>query len=88
MSTYGIDTRTFGKPDTFHGEEVKWADWRVILKAYCGVVSLRMVVLMTTQETTEAPMLQATLTDVQGPAVDRGRERRRNGGHLGLEALV
>ena len=68
LSQYGIDTRTLGKPDTFHGEEQKWADWRVILKAYCGVVSLRMVVLMTTQETTGTPMLQATLTDAADQA--------------------
>ena len=68
LSQYGIDTRTLGKPDTFHGEEQKWADWRVILKAYCGVVSLRMVVLMTKQETMGTPMLQATLTDVADQA--------------------
>ncbi len=34
----GIDARTLGKPDTFHGEEAKWADRRVIVKA-CAVWS-------------------------------------------------
>ena len=29
LPTAGIDTRTLGKPDTFRGEEAKWADWRV-----------------------------------------------------------
>ncbi len=58
FTTYGIDTRTLGKPDTFHCEELKWPDWCVILKAYCGVVSLLMVGLMTAQETTVAPMMR------------------------------
>ena len=60
---YGIDTRTLGKPDIFHGEDVKWADWRVIMKAYCSVVSARMGILMSTQETADQTMLQATLSD-------------------------
>ena len=62
-ASYGIDTRTLGKPDIFHGEDVKWADWRVIVKAYYSAVSTRMGVLMTAQEGAAQAMLQATLSD-------------------------
>ena len=64
LSQYaGVDTRTLGRPDVYHGEEQKWPDWKTILKAYCGVVSVRMATLMTTQETTSTAMIQATLSD-------------------------
>ena len=53
----------------YHGEEQKWPDWKTILKAYCGVVSVRMSVLMTAQETTSTAMIEATLTD----SVDQGQ---------------
>ena len=32
----GVDTRTLGKPDTYHGEEAKWQDWKTVLMAYTG----------------------------------------------------
>ena len=32
-----VDTRVLGKPDHFDGSVNKWADWSVILRAYCSV---------------------------------------------------
>ena len=37
-----IDTRTLGKPDIYTGDENKWQDWKVVVKAYCSVVNPRM----------------------------------------------
>ena len=48
-----VDTRLLGKPDTFNGEEAKWADWKVLFKAYTSVVSPRMAALMHAAESTQ-----------------------------------
>ncbi|CAK0876009.1 unnamed protein product [Prorocentrum cordatum] len=52
-----VDTRTLGKPDVCAGEEHKWNDWKVIFKAYCGVVNADLLAGMRLAESAdEAPV--------------------------------
>ncbi|CAK0826156.1 unnamed protein product [Prorocentrum cordatum] len=53
-----VDTRTLGKPDVFTGEEHKWNDWKVIFKAYCGVVSADLLAGMRLAESADEASVQ------------------------------
>ena len=41
-----LDTRVLGKPDYFDGASSKWADWAVVVRAYCTVLDEQMGELM------------------------------------------
>ena len=41
-----IDTRLIGKPKPFSGKEAEWQGWSLILRAYAGAVSTRLLQLM------------------------------------------
>ncbi|CAK0851548.1 unnamed protein product, partial [Prorocentrum cordatum] len=53
-----VDTRTLGKPDVFTGEEHKWNDWKVIFKAYCGVVNADLLAGMRLAESADEASVQ------------------------------
>ncbi|CAK0885065.1 unnamed protein product [Prorocentrum cordatum] len=53
-----VDTRTLGKPDVFTGEEHKWNDWKVIFKAYCGVVIADLLAGMRLAESADEASVQ------------------------------
>ncbi|CAK0847058.1 unnamed protein product [Prorocentrum cordatum] len=53
-----VDTRTLGKPDVFTGEEHKWNDWKVIFKAYCGVVNADLLAGMRLAENADEASVQ------------------------------
>ncbi|CAK0826820.1 unnamed protein product [Prorocentrum cordatum] len=53
-----VDTRTLGKPDAFTGEEHKWNDWKVIFKAYCGVVNADLLAGMRLAESADEASVQ------------------------------
>ncbi|CAK0856358.1 unnamed protein product [Prorocentrum cordatum] len=53
-----VDTRTLGKPDVFTGEEHKWNDWKVIFKAYCGVVNADLLAGMRLAESADETSVQ------------------------------
>ncbi|CAK0843605.1 unnamed protein product [Prorocentrum cordatum] len=55
-----VDTRTLGKPDGFTGEEHKWNDWKVIFKAYCGVVNADLLASVQNDDFLEENMRQAS----------------------------
>ena len=58
-----IDTRTLGKPDIYTGDENKWQDWKVVVKAYCSVVNPRMGNLMAHAEDTQTQALDSMLDE-------------------------
>ncbi|CAK0865359.1 unnamed protein product, partial [Prorocentrum cordatum] len=53
-----VDTRTLGKPDVFTGEEHKWNVWKVIFKAYCGVVNADLLAGMRLAESVDEASVQ------------------------------
>ena len=56
-----VDTRVLGKPDTFHGEAVKWKDWWIIFRSYCGTISIVLAQWMAKVEEETVPQLCAIL---------------------------
>jgi len=52
-SSHGIDTRTLGKPEQYSGDEAKWADWRIVTKAYAGLITATMPALLEQAESTD-----------------------------------
>ncbi|CAK0792782.1 unnamed protein product, partial [Prorocentrum cordatum] len=53
-----VDTRTLGKPDVFAGEEHLRNDWKVIFKAYCGVVNADLLAGMRLAESVDEASVQ------------------------------
>jgi hypothetical protein len=64
----GIDTRLLGKPETFHGEEVKFKDWTTITRSYCALVNPVLRIEMKDAETSQAPILRVNLGDEEAEA--------------------
>lgn len=59
-----IDTRMIGKPKQFSGKDDDWSTWSLVLRAYCGAVSARMLALMEEVELlAEAPPANAALAN-------------------------
>ena len=48
--------RTRGRTDVFDGEETKWADWSVFMKAYGSVLTQPVGEMMTTAETSRGQL--------------------------------
>ena len=46
-----VDTKLISKPETFSGKVVEWPRWSLMLRAYLGAVSGRMLELLRTAET-------------------------------------
>ena len=45
-----IDTRVLGKPESFEGNEAKWPDWSVVVRAYMSLVNTRLGTLLPAAE--------------------------------------
>ena len=58
MTTPLIDTKTFGKPPTFTGQDDQFQDWEFIFSNYCAMLDVNLGTLMTSSKsmTTEVDM--------------------------------
>ena len=59
-----MDTRVIGKPDTFHGDRDKFADWAFILKAYMSALDSRYPSVFKRIESSEVPLYNVALDPV------------------------
>ena len=46
----GVDTRMLGRPDRFNGQEDLWRGWSVVMRAYAGAISERLLFLIEESE--------------------------------------
>ena len=46
----GVDTRLLGRPDRFNGHEDSWRAWSVVMRAYAGAISTRLLFLIAESE--------------------------------------
>jgi hypothetical protein len=58
-----VDTRLIGKPQGYDGDASRFADWAFVLKAYMSALDPRYQDAFTEIETSEVPVLNATLTE-------------------------
>ena len=56
----GVDTRTLGRPDTFHGEDAKFKDWSVVLRSYVALVNTELQTAMRAAEQEAGTISNAT----------------------------
>ena len=56
-----VDTRLIGKPSSFTGREEDWTSWSLVLRAYAGAVSERLLYLMDEAEITPTMPANASL---------------------------
>ena len=49
-NTNFIDTRVLGKPQSFEGNEAKWPDWSVVVRAYMSLVNTQLGTLLPAAE--------------------------------------
>ena len=58
-----VDTRLLGKPKSFGGKDEEWSMWSVILRAYIGAVSPKLLKMMERTEALTEPVVQSMMDE-------------------------
>ena len=69
-----VDTRLIGRPKSFTGRDEDWPGWALILRAYAGAISQRLLYLMDHSEALETQPTNAALIGGDGYSPDQDRE--------------